>query len=109
MQEEKQSVLNQNTFSWLWRFTRGKRGTYLCSIILAMLGAVQARPSGEYKNIICERVDQIEVTLAHVTPEFTANLIGAVAMFVFMMNIDWRVGLWQLICIPAGFIPVKKL
>ncbi len=135
MQDEKQSVLNQNTLSWLWRFTKGKRGTYLLSIILEMLGvacmlltyvclavvirelvggrtetgfyiqrgiqigvlwilryifhglststshkatfgllgnarklllkklgtmplgAVQARSSGEYKNIICERVD----------------------------------------------------
>ena len=68
------------------------------------LGAVQSRSSGEYKNIICDRVDQIETTLAHVTPEFTANIVGAVAMFAYMMSVDWRVGLWQLICIPAGFI-----
>ena len=25
-------------------------------------------------------------------------------MFVYMMHIDWRVGLWQLICIPAGLV-----
>ncbi len=49
-------------------------------------------------------MDQIEPTLAHVTPEFTANIVGAVVMFAYMMSIDWRVGLWQLICIPAGFI-----
>lgn len=36
--------------------------------------------------------------------KFTANIIGAIAMFIYMMTIDWRVGLWQLICIPAGFI-----
>ena len=68
------------------------------------LGAVQARSSGEYKNIICDRADQVEPTLAHVVPEFTANIIGAIAMFIYMMHIDWRVGLWQLICIPAGLI-----
>ncbi len=68
------------------------------------LGAVLSRSSGEYKNTICDRVDQIETTLAHVTPEFTANIVGAIAMFIYMMNVDWRVGLWQLICIPAGFI-----
>ena len=176
-----QPVLNKNTFSWLWEFTRGKRGKYLLSVTLALLGvacvllvyvclaalirelvsggrdrdfyirrgvqigilwvlryafhglstytshgatfglignarkrilkklstmplgAVQARSSGEYKNIICDRADQVEPTLAHVVPEFTANIIGAIGMFVYMMNIDWRVGLWQLICIPAGF------
>ena len=68
------------------------------------LGTVQERSSGEYKNIVCDRVDQIEPTLAHVTPEFTANIIGAVAMFIYMMCIDWRVSLWQLICLPLGFL-----
>ena len=67
------------------------------------LGAVQTRSSGEYKNTICDRADQIETTLAHVVPEFTANIVGAAAMFIYMMSIDWRVGLWQLICIPFGF------
>ena len=177
-----QAVLNRNTFSWLWRFTEGKRGTYLISVIMALLGvacmllsyiclaelirqlisgghkmsfyvqrgvqigilwvlrytfhglstysshsatfglignarkkllkklgtmplgAVQAHSSGEYKNIICDRADQVEPTLAHVLPEFTANIIGAITMFIYMMTIDYRVGLWQLICIPAGFI-----
>ncbi|MCR5797254.1 MAG: ABC transporter ATP-binding protein/permease [Eubacterium sp.] len=186
MQEKKENadaaVLNKNSFQWLWKFTEGKRGTYLASILFALfgvasmlltyvclaelirelvggnrdlhfyfnrciqigilwimryafhavstysshsatfgligrarkmllkklgtmpLGTVQEHSSGEYKNIICDRVDQIEPTLAHVTPEFTANIIGAVVMFIYMMNVDWRMGLWQLICIPAGFI-----
>ncbi len=175
-------VLNKNSFHWLWKFTEGKRGTYLLSIILALLGvvcmlltyfcmaevikeliggnrdmsfftgrgiqigilwvlryifhsfstytshsatfgligsarkmlleklnkmplgAVQERSSGEYKNIICDRVDQIEPTLAHVTPEFTANITGAILMFIYMMSVDWRVSLWQLVCIPLGII-----
>lgn len=67
------------------------------------LGAVQARSSGAYKNTICDRADKIEVTLAHVVPEVTSNILGAFVMFGYMMTIDWRVGLWQLICIPAGF------
>lgn len=31
--------------------------------------------------------------------------LGAVQTrsFIYMMSIDWRVGLWQLICIPFGF------
>lgn len=33
-----QPVLNQNTFGWLWEFTKGKRGTYLMSVILALFG-----------------------------------------------------------------------
>ncbi|MCR5081911.1 MAG: ABC transporter ATP-binding protein/permease [Parasporobacterium sp.] len=177
-----QNTLNKNTFRWLWEFTKGKRGTYLLSVILALLGvasmllvyvclaslirelitgghdigfyiqrcvqigllwviryafhgfstysahastfglignarkkllkklntmplgAVQMRSSGEYKSIICDRADQIEPTLAHVVPEFTANIVGAIVMFIYMMTIDWRVGLWQLICIPVGIV-----
>lgn len=175
-------ALNKNTVLWLWKFTEGKRGNYLRSILLALcgvacmlltyiclsavireliagnrdmdfyiqrgvqigllwvlryafhafstatshvatfglisngrrmllkklntmpLGSVQERSSGEYKNIICDRIEQTETTLAHVTPEFTANIVGAIAMFAYMLSIDWRVGLWQLICIPAGLV-----
>ena len=35
-----QPVLNKNTFSWLWEFTKGKRGKYLLSVILALLGVL---------------------------------------------------------------------
>ena len=31
-----QPPLNRNTFGWLWEFTKGKRGIYLLSIILAL-------------------------------------------------------------------------
>ena len=33
------------------------------------LGSVLSQSSGTYKNIICERVDSIETTLAHIIPE----------------------------------------
>ena len=66
------------------------------------LGAVQENPSGAYKNTICERVDSIEVTLAHMLPEFTANICGAIAFFVYLMHVDWRVGLWSLVTVPVG-------
>ena len=35
-----QPVLNKNTFSWLWKFTEGKRSAFLVSVILALLGVV---------------------------------------------------------------------
>ena len=40
------------------------------------LDAVLDRSSGAYKNIIVERVDSIETTLAHLLPEMTANIAG---------------------------------
>lgn len=40
------------------------------------LGTVLDRSSGSYKNIIVERVDSIETTLAHLLPEMTTNIVG---------------------------------
>ena len=30
--------------------------------------------------------------LAHITPEFTANFLGAFAVFVLIFNINWKLG-----------------
>ncbi len=68
------------------------------------LGTVLEKSSGSYKSTIVERVDSIETTLAHIVPEMTSNIIGAVAVFILMMILDWRLGLSMLIPVPVGFI-----
>ena len=60
--------------------------------------------SGSYKNIIVERVDSMEKTLAHIVPEFTANLILPVVMFLYIMTIDWRLGLANLVGAVIGLV-----
>lgn len=66
------------------------------------LGTVLERSSGSYKNIIVERVDSIETTLAHIVPEMTSNIIGALATLILMFIIDWRMGLASLVVLPLG-------
>lgn len=56
------------------------------------LGTVLDRSSGSYKNIIAERVDSIETTLAHLLPEMTSNIVGALAVLVLLFIEDWRMG-----------------
>ncbi len=68
------------------------------------LGTVLDRSSGSYKNIIVERVDSIETTLAHLLPEMTANIVGALAVQVLLFLEDWRMGLSMLIVVPLGII-----
>lgn len=68
------------------------------------LGMVLDRSSGSYKNIIVERVDSIETTLAHLLPEMTANIVGALAVLVLLFIEDWRMGLSMLIVVPLGII-----
>ena len=66
------------------------------------LGSVLDMPSGALKNIMVERIDSMETTLAHVIPEFTSNLVMPVLMFVYLFHIDWRMGLASLATLPVG-------
>ena len=66
------------------------------------LGAVLAESSGALKNILIERIDSIETTLAHIVPEFTANLLVPVVIMIYIFTIDWRMGLASLATVPMG-------
>ncbi len=66
------------------------------------LGDVLDESSGTYKNIIVERVDSIETTLAHMIPEVTSNLIIPFIIFAYMLKTDWRLPLLSLITVPVG-------
>ncbi|MFC3932027.1 ABC transporter ATP-binding protein [Streptococcus dentapri] len=68
------------------------------------LGSVLGQSSGSYKNIIVERVDAAETTLAHIIPEFTAALFGPLIVLIYMMALDWRLTLLSLLTLPIGII-----
>lgn len=68
------------------------------------LGYVKDTPSGTLKNIMMERTDSIETTLAHILPEFTANILAPVLVFIYMLTIDWRMALISLITLPLGLL-----
>ena len=68
------------------------------------LGTVLDRSSGSYKNIIVERVDSIETTLAHLLPEMTSNIVGALAVLILLFVEDWRMGLSMFIVLPLGIL-----
>ena len=68
------------------------------------LGDVQAKGSGELKNILVERVDSIEPTLAHVIPEMSSNAVVVLATFIYLLILDWRMALASLITFPLGMI-----
>ena len=73
------------------------------------LGSVLDDHSGTYKNIIVERVDAMETTMAHIIPEFTANILLPLVMFVYMMILDWRLGLSNLIPVVIGLFFVSGM
>lgn len=68
------------------------------------LGDVQARGSGELKNILVERVDSIEPTLAHVIPEMSSNAVVVLTTLAYLFALDWRMALASLITLPLGMV-----
>ena len=68
------------------------------------LGSVLDMPSGTLKNILIERIDSMETTLAHILPEWTSNLLLPVVMFIYLFYLDVRMGFASLITLPIGMI-----
>lgn len=66
------------------------------------LGDITSRSSGELKNIMVEQVDSMETSLAHLVPEFTANLVGPILLLIYMFILDWRLALLSLVPFVIG-------
>ena len=68
------------------------------------MGYLTATPSGRLKTTMVERNEQMEVPLAHIIPEMTANLLVPVALVVYLFVLDWRMALASLATIPLGML-----
>jgi len=68
------------------------------------MGYLLDTPSGRLKNILVERVDSIETTLAHVVPEMGGNVLVSAATVIYLFALDWRMALAALVTFPLGII-----
>ena len=75
-------------------------------LLQAPLGEVMKRRIGYLKNIIVDKVDDVEPPLAHMIPELTSNLLLPIAIFVWMLAVDWRLGFSVLIAPLLSVIPM---
>lgn len=70
----------------------------------APLGEVTAHSIGEIKNIMVDKIEDIEPPLAHMIPEGTGHLVLPVLSILALLLIDWRVALASLVTVPFSFI-----
>lgn len=68
------------------------------------LGYFEENGSGRLKTMIADRIEGIEITLAHLLPEMTANLLIPVLLIAMMFFVDWRLALCILIWIFVGLM-----
>lgn len=75
-------------------------------LMKAPLGEVMGRRIGYLKNIVMDKVEDLEPPLAHMIPELTSNILLPIAIFIWMLAIDWRMGLAVLIAPMLAMIPM---
>lgn len=74
------------------------------------LGVVESKKIGELKNIFVDKVETIELPLAHMIPEVIGNLLlSEFAIFLYIMLIDWRMACALLVTIPIALFAFNKL
>lgn len=68
------------------------------------MGFVLDTPSGKFKTMLVDTVEKLELPLAHMIPELTANLLVPVLLLVYFFILDWRLALIAFATFPIGLI-----
>lgn len=73
------------------------------------MGYIIKTPSGQLKNILVDRVEGMETTLAHLIPELTANFCIPVCIIIYLLFLDWRMALASMVTLPVGMLCYKGM
>lgn len=73
-------------------------------LMKAPLGTVLNEFVGKLKSVLVDRVETIELPLAHMIPECISNFMLPIAVFIYLLSIDWRMALSMLITVPIACV-----
>lgn len=68
------------------------------------MGTILDTPSGKYKSMLVDTVEKLELPLAHMVPELTANTLIPILMLIYLFLLDWRIVLISLATVPIGLL-----
>ena len=80
----------------------GMRLSLAQQLMKAPLGTVLNHTIGKLKSILIDRVETIELPLAHLIPEGFSEFLLAAGVFVYMVFIDWRMALAAMVTVPIA-------
>lgn len=66
------------------------------------LGSAMNRTAGQWKGTILDKVENIELPLAHMIPEGISNFVLPVFVIGYLFFLDWRIALSSMICVVIG-------
>ena len=99
------SISHTATFKVL----RDIRKQLISKLFRMPMGKLLDTPSGHLKDIIVDQVEKMEVTLAHLLPEMSANLLIPILTFIYLFVIDWKMALISLITLPIGMYFMTRM
>jgi ATP-binding cassette subfamily B protein IrtA len=73
-------------------------------LLHAPLGEATAHSIGEIKNIMVDKIENIEPPLAHMIPEGAGHIVLPAVSIIALAVVDWRIALASLITVPFSFI-----
>lgn len=57
------------------------------------MGTVQSKSSGEFKQLVMDDADRLEIPLAHAIPEMIASTLAPILVILYLLFIDWRMAI----------------
>ncbi|HIZ55796.1 ABC transporter ATP-binding protein [Flavonifractor sp. An306] len=82
----------------------GLRNELAEKLLKVPLGNVLNQTVGRLKSILIDRVENIELPLAHMIPEGFSSILLPLCIFVYLLTIDWRMAISALITIPLSAV-----
>lgn len=68
------------------------------------MGTIMDTPSGEYKSVIVDRIETMEVPFAHLLPEMTSYIIVPIFIIIYLFVLDWRMALLSLASLLTAMV-----
>lgn len=91
-----------------FRVMRDLREKLVAKLSRIPMGSLLNTPSGYYKDVIVDRVENIEIPLAHLLPEMTANVLSPLLILGYLLILDWRMALVTLVTMPIGMMIMRS-
>ena len=98
------SLSTGTSHSMAYHILEGLRLRLADRFLHAPLGNVQNRSIGEIKNMVVDKIENMEPPLAHMIPEGAGNIVLPVVSILALAVLDWRLALASLVTFPISFL-----
>lgn len=98
------SLSTGTSHSMAYHILEGLRLRLADRFLHAPLGNVQNRSIGEIKNMVVDKIENLEPPLAHMIPEGADHIVLPVVSILALAVLDWRLALASLVTFPISFL-----